>query len=89
MNDSTTQKQDEATSAASELNAGLDCRCGYSAGMVGYSGGRNGHWVIRCQGSRCPAVAQDKSRELVIERWNTMQSNDEVSSGVTNPDKSA
>lgn len=51
----------------------VPCSCGFSAGQVGYSGGPKGHWVVRCERSRCPAMAQSNTRERVVALWNEMQ----------------
>lgn len=51
----------------------LNCKCGFEAGKLGYSGGRNGHWSVRCTSSRCPATAQDTKPSETAERWNNMQ----------------
>jgi hypothetical protein len=51
----------------------LDCKCGFKAGMVGYSGGNDGVWIIRCTRSCCPAMSQRVDKEETITAWNTMQ----------------
>ena len=57
----------------------LDCQCGFTAGQVGYNGGRSGRWSIRCTRSTCPAIAESDSKAAVVRAWNHLQSNAEVS----------